>query len=444
MRGEGDALAVGRGHELQHPAELAEPLHLGCVGGARIERGDADGVLAERVVDPHHAVVPQRRREPGADAGRGVQGAGRAVAVGEPVHGAADGDDAGPAGGVRADAAQPVARGDAVRLARGARAAQPDVEAAGLGVERVVQQPEPPGRLVDDAGAVGGGVAGVERGRAVACRGRCGGAGRSRRAEGVEVAPALVVAEERDAVADQHRGVEVAVEVRGEADERALRVPPQLARGAAAVALLPRHLAGHGGREEHRGALGALGEIGERAQREPPRGAAVGRDDVGPRVASRRLARRADDQHLALGGPTDQLRGGVAPPGEPPRGAAVDRRDEHLRRLLAGRRPRHEGAVGRDPGPGHRHAVGREPVGAAPADRRGPHVVLRDQDERVAVQMGVAEVARGHAETVARRSTDRHRADPGAASQTRLARRRGCALCEVTISSARPACWRQA
>ena len=124
------------------------------------------------------------------------------------------------------------------------------------------------------------------------------------------------------------------------------------------------------------------------------------------RVASRGLPRRADGQHLAVGGPADQLRGGVAPPREPTGGAAVDRRDEHLRRPLARRRPRHRRAVGRDPGPGHRHAVGREPVGAAAADRRGPHVVFRDEDERVAVQMGVAEVAGGHGETVAR-SPDR-------------------------------------
>ena len=325
--------------------------------------------------------------------------------MGEPVHRAPDADDAGPAGGIRAHAAQPLARRDAVGLAGGAGAAEPDVEEPGFAVE-VVEQPELPGRLVDHPGAVGGGVPGVERGRAVGPVVGVAAQVRSPAVEGVEVAPALVVGEERDAVADQHRRVEVAVEVGGEAHERALGVPPQLARGAAAVALLPRHLAGHGGREQHGRAFGALREIGQRAQRQPAGRAARRRDDVRPRVAPRRLPRRAHRQHLALGRPADQLGGVVAPPGEPPRGAALDLRDEHLRRPLPRRRPRHEGAVGRDPGAGHRHPVGGEAVGAASVDRRRPQVVLGDEDERVAVEVGVAQVTRGHGETVARHPDD--------------------------------------
>ena len=240
--GEGDALAVGRGHELQHAAELAEPLRLRRVGGARVERGDAHGVLAERVVDPHRAVLAQRRGEPGPHARGGLQRAGGAVAVGEPVHRAPDADDAGPAGRVRAHAAQPLARRDAVGLAGGAGAAEPDVEEPGFAVE-VVEQPELPGRLVDHAGAVGGGVPGVERGRArrAVVRAVVGVAAqvRSPAVEGVEVAPALVVGEERDPVADQHRRVEVAVEVGGEPHERCRRgsttACPRCRRGSASA-----------------------------------------------------------------------------------------------------------------------------------------------------------------------------------------------------------------
>ena len=143
MRGEGDALAVGRGLQLQHAAHLAcaEALLGRGVGGARVERGDADRVLPERVVHPHGPVGAQRRGEAGADAVAGEQRAGRAVAVGEPVHGAADGDDARPSRRVRRDRAQPLARRDPGRLARGAGAAQPDVDRPGFGVERV-EQPE--------------------------------------------------------------------------------------------------------------------------------------------------------------------------------------------------------------------------------------------------------------------------------------------------------------
>ena len=129
---------------------------LGRFGGARVERGDADRILAERVVDPDRAVLAQRCRQPGADAGRGVQAAGGTVAVGEPVHGAAHGGDAGAAGGVGADTAQPVARADPVGLTGGAGAAEVDIERAGFVVERF-EQPEPSGQLVDDARAVGTG-----------------------------------------------------------------------------------------------------------------------------------------------------------------------------------------------------------------------------------------------------------------------------------------------
>ena len=200
----------GAGAELQHPADLAvaEAPCRRRGGRAWVERRDAHGVLAERVVHPHRAVLPQRRREAGPHACGGVQGAGRAVAVGEPVHGAADGDDAGPAGGVGADAAQPVAGGDAVRLAGGAGAAQADVDGPGRRVE-VVEEPQLSGRLVDDAGAVGGGVADVERGRAVGAvigvAAQAPDISTAVEPERVEVAPALVVGEERDAVADQHR-----------------------------------------------------------------------------------------------------------------------------------------------------------------------------------------------------------------------------------------------
>lgn len=94
-----------------------------------------------------------------------------------------------------------------------ARAAQVYVEAVGHGAGgEVVDEPQFARALVHDPGAVVGGVAGVELGvvGVAAQVGAVVGAG-------VEVADALVVGEEGDAVADEHRGVEVAVEVGEEA-----------------------------------------------------------------------------------------------------------------------------------------------------------------------------------------------------------------------------------
>ena len=243
----------------------------------------------------------------------------------------------------------------------------------------------------------------VEGGRAV---GPVVGVSREARAvgaEGVDVAPALVVGEERDALADQHRGIQVAVDLGSQPGElaAALGVPPELARRAAPVALLPGHLPGHDRRHQDRRAAVTLCQISEGAQREAAGRAAVRGDGVGPGVAPRRLPGRADGQHVAVGGPADQPGRVVAPPGEPARAPAVDRGDEDLGRRLPRRRPRHPGAVRGEAGPRHRHVVGREAVGPPSADRGGPHVVLRDEDERVAVQVRMAQVAGGHVETVA-------------------------------------------
>ena len=181
-------------------------------------------------------------------------------------------------------------------------------------------------------------------------------------------------------------------------------VRPQLARrcrrGSASTRPSP---AAAGRRAQHGRAVAARErQIGHRTDGQPPR--ACRRPP-----AWRRPSWRRDGSAAAVTASTSPS--GVQPStvvrsphqvsrrAAPPPSTAVTYTSGEPSRL---RRPRDAGAVGRDAGRRHRHAVGGEPVGAAPGDRRGPDVVLGDEDECVAVQMGVAQVAAGHGETVAR------------------------------------------
>jgi hypothetical protein len=114
--GQGHRRAVGVGFQRQHAADLPRAA---AAGAARLgQLRHAHRVLTGDVVDPHRAVVAQRAGQPGAGAGRVEQRPRRAVAVGQPVHGAAEQRDARPArpvGDGRVDVP-----GLAVRLAGGA------------------------------------------------------------------------------------------------------------------------------------------------------------------------------------------------------------------------------------------------------------------------------------------------------------------------------------
>src|SRR5690606_33060318 len=150
---------------------------------------------------------------------------GGAVAVGEPVQAAAYDDGAGPAGLVDGEAVQVPCGRHLVGAPPGPRPAQPDVEPAWDGIGgQVLHEPQVAGALVDDPGAVAGGVPGVE-GVVVGVAAQVGAVVRAR----VEVADALVVGEEGDAAADEHGGVQMAVEV----VEQPVPVQPEPARGAA-------------------------------------------------------------------------------------------------------------------------------------------------------------------------------------------------------------------
>ncbi len=414
VRGQRHRGAIGCGRELEHAAHRTrgEPAQRRGLGTA-VERGDAHGVLALGVVHPHRAILAQRPGQPGPDAGLAEQGAGRTVAVGEPVDRAADQRDARAPGAVGRGPGERAGRAEAVRVAGAARTTEPHVQPPGRGVERL-EEPQLARRLVDDPLPVGAGVPHVERGGAgttvVGVAPQAGAVDGER----VEVAPALMVGQERDAQAPaaphEHRGGELPVQLRGQPDElaRPVGVPPQLARRAAPVALPPRHLP----RDQRAGddggaAVAGQRDVGHRAEVQPPRRAALGGDGVGPGAPWRGLPGGAQREHLPLRRPAHHLRPGVAPVGQPPRAPAVGVGHVGLGCPVAPGRPRHLRAVRGQPRVRDRLAVGREPVGAAAGQRSRPHVVLGHEDEGVAVQVREAEVAGGHDATVATRTDSR-------------------------------------
>lgn len=240
-----------------------------------------------------------------------------------------------------------------VRTAPGPRTAQAHLKAARFaGRAQAVHQPQVAAALVDDALPVGGRVPGVEVGvvgvppqvRAV-------------RLAGVDVGDALVVGEERDPVTHEHHRVQVPAQVR----QQPGAVQPHPAHRAAAVALpgggLVRRLAG----QQQRAALDRVvvvavgaavgdvpvrmavalqpvpvgGEVGDRDVRDrapgqPPAGAAVRRDAVGPGVVREGLAVRGDRQDLAVRGPAADAGVGAPPIGEAAGRAALHRGEVDL------------------------------------------------------------------------------------------------------------------
>jgi hypothetical protein len=157
------------------------------------------------------------------------------------VHGAAHLDHAGLARLVAVDLAEMVVRGDHPGGAGGGGRGQLDIQPVRLrGGVQAVEPPDVARHVVNDAGAVGRGVAGVEAvvvgvpAQVAAVQG-----GR------VDVAGALVVGQEHQAVTDDHRSGELAAQVAEHAGEQRVLPAgdPEAAGGAAAVALPVRRVA---------------------------------------------------------------------------------------------------------------------------------------------------------------------------------------------------------
>ena len=177
----GEALARGVGDQLQDPAQLAG----GQPAAARGPRSPgADGRSRRRPrpsASVTYAIRPARAehlRQPHPYAGGVGEGAGGAVAVGEPVQAAADDDGARAARLVDGDAVHVLGGGHLVRTASRARAAQAYVEPARhrSRTARSSTIHRSPAHWYTTRVAVARRRAGRRR-----RRGRCGGAGRCRR-----------------------------------------------------------------------------------------------------------------------------------------------------------------------------------------------------------------------------------------------------------------------
>ena len=319
MGGGGHGGPVRGGGQDQHVAEKAFGEPDGLALRLIDHRIDLQRVGPGGVGDPDDLPgVAEHPRQPRAGRRVDVQCTGRAVLVRQPVHRAAHLDHAGLTGLVGVEAAQVVVRGEQLRCAAGRRGAEGDVEFARLRRVRAVQDPDVAGHVVHDPLPVGGRVPGVP----AVMIGVAAYAGAVQCA-GVDVACALVVGQEEQPPADEHRRVQLAVDVREHPGEQGVLVggDPQPAAGAAAVALPVRHLVVHPAGEQG-GARLLQGQVGHRAERQPPRRRALERDRVRPGQVRLGLTGGGDREHLAAPGPTGHARPGVAEVGEPARVAA--------------------------------------------------------------------------------------------------------------------------
>ena len=219
---------------------------------------------------------------------------------------------------------------------------------------------------------------------------------------GVKVAVALVVGEEGDPSVDPHRVGQVAVQLGGEAFELAVSVAvdPELAGGAAPVALPPGGLAGEHAGQDHRAFVAdhrSEGDGFHRAQRELGGPAARDGQAVGVGVAAVGLAEGARDQDVAVGREALDLGGGVAEVAQLAVSAAVDVRGDNFRGRPLNHGPHQPLAVRREAGvAGGQLQRGHAP-GAAAVKGRNPDVVLGHEGDQIAVQMRETEVTRrGH------------------------------------------------
>ncbi len=319
-------------------------------------RSDLERVVPGGVGDPDHlAGVAEHPRQPGPGGGIHVQRTGRAVLMRQPVHRPAHLNHASLTGLVGVQAAQVVLRRDQLRRAARGRGTQGDLEPARLRRVRAVQNPDVAGHVVHDPLPVGRRVPGVQ----AIMIGMPGDATAIQRA-GIDVAGALVIGQEKQPPADEHRAGQLAIEVGEHPGEQGVLVGgrPQLAAGAAPVSLPVRHLVVHPAGQQG-GARLLQGQVDHWAERQPPRRRTLERDRVRPGQVGLGLTGGGDRENLARPGPTGHPGPGVAPVGEPARVVAfrVGRVDLWVAVLPAG--PGDPGAVVREAGVAHLGAVGR-------------------------------------------------------------------------------------
>ena len=344
------------------------------------------------VGDPdHRAGLAQHPGQPGPGVRVHVQRPGRTVLVGQPVHRAAHLDHAGLPGLVAVQAAQVIARGDEPRGAGRGRGAEGDLHRVRPGGLGTVQHPDVARDVVDDAVPVGAGVPGVLA-VVVGVPGQVGAV----QGAGVDVPGALVVGQEEQPAADQHRAAELGVQVGQDPGEQGVVAggDPELARGAAPVTLPVGRLAVLPAGQQ-RGPGGFEGQVADRAERQPPGRRAVQRDRVGPGVLVLRLPGGADGQHLPGLGPAGHPGPVVTPVGKAGLAGALGIGGEDLGLAVPP-----AGPGDRSPVPGETRVadlggVGGQPPGAAPLGGCEPYVVFCDEDEKLTVNMRIPKITSG-------------------------------------------------
>ncbi len=350
---------------------------------------DLEAVHAARVADPHDLpVAAQHPGHPGPHVRVDGQRPAGAVPVGEPVHRAPDLDHAGQAGVVAGQVAQVVRGRHQAGRQRGGRRPQADVEPPGGAVRRqIIQEPQLAAALIDDPGAVGGGLPGVS----AVVIGVPEQAGTVQPA-GVDVRRALVVGQEGQPVTDQHGAGELPREPGQDALEGStVRRGPQPPRGPAPVPLPVRRVTSPAAVQQGPGRLLQV-QVGDRAERQPPRRAAIHRDLVRPALPLEGLGARAEGQHLAAGGPPAHPGQLITPVSKAAGPLAVHPGQVHLGRPIPPAGPGHPVSIAGKPRAGRFGAVRGQAPRPAAVQRRQPHIVLGHEGEQITVKMGKTEV----------------------------------------------------
>ena len=163
LRRDGDRLAVGRRRQPGDAANLAgrdPPRVGGRIGGTgRVAGADLQGVAAIGVGRPDDlSAGPEYLRETRPDAGNNRDGPGRPVPVGQPVHGSANLDRAGPPAMVDRQRADMLLGRDKARCPAAHRRAEGDVEPDRPGCLQVIEQPQLAAARVDDPAPVSAGL----------------------------------------------------------------------------------------------------------------------------------------------------------------------------------------------------------------------------------------------------------------------------------------------
>ena len=358
----------GAAARLHHAAD--DPL--GQADGPRLarHRGDLQRVGAGGVGDPRHLPgLTQHPGQPGPGPRIDVQRPGRAVLMRQPVHRPPHLHHTGLPGPVTIQATQMISSRDQPRRTSRGRGTERDLEPTRPGRAGAIQHPDVPRHVIHDPVPIGRRVPGVHP-VMIGMPPQAGAVQRTR----VDVARALMIGQEKQPPADQHRAGQLTTDPGQDPGEQGIPggSHPQLAGPAAPVPLPVRGFGGHAPGQQG-GGHGFQGQVVDRPVREQPRRGVPGTGDrEGPAVLHGLLAGRADDEHLAVGRPPGDPGLRVTPEREPGRVAARGIRGVDLGVAVPPAGPRYLSPVAGEARVADLGAVGGQPPRAAPVSRGEP------------------------------------------------------------------------